>query len=110
MPAHIDDNPLFQPWTGPFGVPPFSTVRAEHYRPAFDAGMAEQNAVIAAIASNKAEPTFENTIVALETSGRTLERVASVFFNLTGADTTDELEEVEREMAPVLARHSSAIF
>ncbi len=104
------DNPLLAPWTGPFAAPPFAAVRVEHYRPAFDVGMAEQNAAIGAIAENAAEPTFANTIVALETSGRTLERVAGVFFNLTGADTNDELETIEREIAPVLARHSSTIY
>jgi peptidyl-dipeptidase Dcp len=104
------DNPLLTEWDGPFGAPPFAAIRTEHYRPAFDAGMAEQNTAIAAIAESKAAPSFENTIVALETSGRTLERVSSVFFNLTGADTNDDLQTVEREIAPVLARHSSAIF
>lgn len=104
-----DDNPLLAPWTGPFGVPLFAAIRVEHFRPAFEAGMAEQNAAVEEIAQRPEAPTFANTIVALETSGRTLERVSSAFLNLASADTNDELEAAEREIAPALARHSSAI-
>ena len=103
-------NPLLAPWTGPFEAPPFAAIEPAQFKPAFDTALAENVAEIAAIADDPAPATFENTIAALERSGATLDRVASVFFNLTGADTNDALQEVERTMAPVLARHSSAIY
>ncbi len=103
-------NPLLEPWTAPFGAPPFARVGPEHFRPAFDAALAQKRAEIAAIAANPEAPTFDNTISALERSGATLDRVASVFFNLVGADSSAALEEIEREMAPILARERSAIF
>ena len=103
-------NPLLTPWTGPFEAPPFQTIRAEHFRPAFDAALAENVAEIAAIADSADEPTFANTIDAFERAGRTLERVCSVFFNLTATDTDEALQAIEREMAPILSRHSSAIY
>ncbi len=108
MPAST--NPLLEPWTGPFEAPPFGAARAEHYRPAFDAALAENKAEIEAIAADAEAPSFANTIEAMERSGEALDRVASVFFNLTGTDTTDELEAIEMAVAPVLSRHSSAIY
>ena len=103
-------NPLLATWTGPFEAPPFADVAPAHFKPAFEAALATNVAEIEAIADNRDEATFENTIAALERSGDALDRVCSVFFNLTGADTNDALEEIEREMAPVLSRHSSAIY
>ena len=108
MPAST--NPLLAPWTGPFEAPPFGAVRAEHYRPAFDEALARNKAEIDTIVSNSEAPSFGNTIEAMERSGEALDRVASVFFNLTGTDTTDELEAIEMAVAPVLSRHSSAIY
>jgi len=108
-PAH-DQNPLLVPWTGPFGAPPFDLFKAEQFRPAFDVAFAEQNAEIAAIANSTEAPTFANTIEALERSGRTLDRVSLVFFNLTNTDTDDTLDEIERDIAPLLSRHNSAIY
>ena len=104
------NNPLLEPWTGPFGAPPFERLRPEHFRPAFDAALAEKRADVDAIAANPEAPTFDNTIGALERSGKALDRVASVFFNLAGADSNDALEQIEREMAPILARERDAIF
>ncbi len=106
----VSTNPLLEPWTGPFEAPPFGSVRAEHYRPAFDAALAENRAEIEAIAADAETPSFANTIEAMERAGEALDRVASVFFNLTGTDTTDELEAIEMAVAPVLSRHSSAIY
>ena len=88
----------------------FSTFRPEDFRPAFDAALAERRAEIAAIKANAAPPTFENTILAMERSGRTLDRVARVFFHLASSDTNEKLEAIEREIAPILSRESNAIF
>ncbi len=108
--TQIEDNPLLAPWTGPFGVPPFGAAKAEHYQPAFEQRIAEQLAAIEAIASSPAEPTFDNTVLALERSGLALTQLEQLFFNLTGTDSTDELQAVELAVAPILARHASAIY
>jgi len=102
-------NPLLQPWPGPDGVPPFAAIRPEHFEPAFDRAMAEHRAEIDAIAGQSAEPDFDNTIGALEGAGRLLDRVSGVFFNLAGAETSDAIMEIERELAPKLAAHHNAI-
>ncbi|MFC4003326.1 M3 family metallopeptidase [Prauserella oleivorans] len=102
-------NPLLVPSELPHGLPPFDRIADEHYLPAFEAGIAEQAAEVRAIADNHEPPTFENTIVALERSGRLLHRVASVFFNLVGSHTNDTLQQVHAEIAPRLAAHSDAI-
>jgi peptidyl-dipeptidase Dcp len=106
----IPPNPLLGEWATPFELPPFTEIAPEHFRPAFDQALAEHRAEIAAIADDPASPSFANTIDAFEKAGRGLDRVASVFFNLTGAHTSDALQAIEREMAPALARHRSAIF
>ena len=108
--SSTDTNPLLEPWTGPFEAPPFDRFEPRHFRPAFDAALAEARAEIDAVAADPAAPTFANTIEALERSGRSLDKVASVFFNLTGAHTNDELQAIEREIAPVLARHRSETY
>jgi peptidyl-dipeptidase Dcp len=105
----MSTNPLLAPWTAPFGAPPFSDIRPEHFRPAFDAEIAGQKSAVDAIAGAEVEPSFDNTIVAMEKSGLRLDQIASVFFALSGADTNDALEAIEREIAPVLARHSTEI-
>ncbi len=98
-----DTNPLLQPWTTPFEAPPFAAIRPEHFRPAIEAGIAEQKKEIAAIASNPAAPTFENTIVAMENAGELLSRVNSVFGGLQSADTNEQLQKINREVAPLLS-------
>ena len=90
-------NPLLATWSGEFELPPFAAIKAEHFRPAFDRARVEHRAEIDTIAQNGAEPSFENTIAALEKGGRELERVANVFFVLAGADTSDDIEAIERE-------------
>ena len=105
-----DTNPLLARSSAPFDAPPFAEIRTEHYRPAFEVALAENRGEIDRIAGNAAEPSFDNTVAALERSGRALDQVASVFFNLAGSDTNDELQAIERKMAPVLSRHHTAIY
>jgi peptidyl-dipeptidase Dcp len=89
----------------PFGIPDFAHIVTEDYAPAFDRGMAEHNAEIAAIANDASVPTFDNTIVALERSGGSLRRVEAVFWNLVGTDADEGLQATERDIAPIMARH-----
>jgi peptidyl-dipeptidase Dcp len=103
-------NPLLADWTGAFGLPAFGSLSPDQFRPAFDAALAAHRAEIDAIAADKAQPTFDNTVAALEKSGRALERVSNVFFVLAGADTSDAIEAVERDISPLLARHSNALY
>ena len=103
------NNPLLQPWPGPFGLPPFAAVRAEHFGPAFSAGMGEQMREADAIGASTEAPTFANTVAALDRSGRALDRVASLFFNLTSSETSPALQAVERSVAPQLAAHDSQL-
>jgi peptidyl-dipeptidase Dcp len=102
-------NPLLGEWTPPDETPPFSAIRPEHFRPGFDLAMAEHLAEIEAIASRPDTPSFANTIIALERSGRTLDRVSAVFHALAGAHTNDALMAIEREMSPLLAAHRNRI-
>jgi len=106
----MNDNPLFSESTLPFHAPNFDKIKPEHYRPAFKEGMKRELEEIEEIASNQAAPTFENTIVAMEKSGRLLERTSSVFYNLTSAHTNDKIQEIQKEMAPKLAAHSDNIL
>src|SRR6516165_5804665 len=104
------NNPLLEPWTGPFEAPPFERLSPEHFMPAFEKALTENRAEIDAIAANPEPPSFENTIAALERSGQALDRVSSVFFNLAGADTNDALEAIERDIASILSRHRSETY
>ncbi|WP_338768340.1 M3 family metallopeptidase [Massilia sp. METH4] len=103
------NNPLLTTSRLPLHYPQFDKIRDEHFLPAFHAGMAEELKEVERIANNKAAPTFENTIVAMEKSGRLLHRVHSTFSNLVGANTNDRLDAIDREMSPKLAAHSDAI-
>jgi peptidyl-dipeptidase Dcp len=103
-------NPLLSPWSTPFGLPPFESITPEHYRPAFDTALAEQQAEIEAIAESAEAPSFANTIETLERSGATLKRVGGVFFNLSGSHTNEAIQAIERDLAPVLAKHRNSIF
>ncbi|MEZ6036100.1 MAG: M3 family metallopeptidase [Planctomycetota bacterium] len=104
------DNPFAAASTLPYTTPAFDTIRDEHFLPAFEAGMQQHLAEVRAIAANAERPTFANTIVAMEQDGELLDRVSSVFFNLTGTDTTKRLQEIQAEVAPKLAAHSDAIW
>ncbi len=102
-----NSNPLLCEPTASFGAPSFTDIFPEHFPEAFDEALRQSRAQISAIASNKDEPNFENTIKALETSGRTLTNVCHVFFCLSGAHTNPELQKIERDIAPKLAKHSN---
>jgi peptidyl-dipeptidase Dcp len=102
-------NPLLAAWTAPFEAPPFAEITPAHFRPAYDVALAAHVTEIDAIAGSTDAPTFANVIEAMETSGEMLDRVSSVFGNLAGADTNDALEEIERDLAPIMSRHFSAI-
>ena len=100
------ENPLLTESKAPFGAPEFDKIRTEHYLPAFEAGIKEGKADIDAIVANPDEPTFENTIEAMERSGSTLNRVASIFFNLMEAHTSDEMQEIAEKVSPMLTEYS----
>ncbi|GAA1443773.1 M3 family metallopeptidase [Leifsonia poae] len=102
-------NPFFAPSTLPYQLPPFAEIRDEHYRPAFERGFEEQLAEVRAITAERDTPTFENTMIPLELSGRTLMRVAEVFFNKSSSDSTDFTNALEEEIAPLLSSHEDAI-
>jgi peptidyl-dipeptidase Dcp len=103
-------NPFLQESTLPYRLPPFDRIGNADFKPGLEAGMAEQRKEIDALTRNRAAVTFDNTIVALERSGQTLERTQRVFGYLTGSNTNPELEKLQAEMAPKLAAHSDAIF
>src|SRR5580692_9472718 len=102
-------NPLLQASTLPYQLPPFDQVDDQHYREAFIQGMAEQLREVAAITAQDAAPGFDNTIVALERGGQQLDRVMSVFFNLIASNTNEVMQQLESELAPLLAAHEDAI-
>ena len=104
------DNPFFVRSSLPYQLPPFDRIDESDYLPAFERGMVDQLAEVEAIASESDPPTFENTLVPLERSGRLLERVAATFFSLSSADTTDALDEILGEVAPKLSAHSDRIL
>ncbi|MGN6128945.1 MAG: M3 family metallopeptidase [Nocardioidaceae bacterium] len=102
-------NPFAAPSTLPYALPPFDRIRLEHYRPAFDAGVEEQRAEMEAIATDPEPPTFENTLEAMERSGRLLERVLAVFWNLTSSMADEQMQALEREINPAYAAHLDEI-
>ncbi len=105
------DNPFSaEQWDTPYGLPPFEHIAPAHYMPAFEAALAAHEAEIAAIAADPAPVSFANTAAAMERAGRDLDRVAGVFYNLTGSNTNPELQAIERAIGPKLARHGSAIY
>ena len=102
-------NPLAAPSALPYELPPFDEITLEHCREALVAGMAQQRAEVAALLADPAEPTFDNTVVALERSGQLLGRAEAVFWNLSSSMSSDRLREIEREVAPLSAAHSDAL-
>ncbi len=103
-------NPFFEAGSLPYHAPPFDRIRDADYEPAMEEGMRQQLAEVAAITGQAEAPTFDDTIVAMERSGRLLTRVTKVFFGMTGANTNAVLEAVERRVAPKLAAHQDAIY
>ncbi|MEO1031625.1 MAG: M3 family metallopeptidase [Bacteroidota bacterium] len=106
----VSDNPFFQEWDTPFEVPPFHEITNEHYMPAFKKGMEDNLAEIDAIVNNPEAPTFANTLEELERSGQLLSKVQGVFYNLTGSNTNPKLQELQRELSPLLSAHRDKII
>ena len=107
--ANQDGNPFMTEYSTQFNIPPFDQIKTEHYLPALKAGIEEQNKEIEAIINNPEAPTFENTILALDNSGQTLNKVAYVFFAFTEALSSPELQKVDEEFTPLLTKHSDEI-
>ncbi|MBT8092316.1 MAG: M3 family metallopeptidase [Gammaproteobacteria bacterium] len=107
--AELAGNPFLGDWDTPYGVPPFAEIENSHYMPAIKKGILELRAEVRQIAESADEPTFENTIQALETAGETLKRVSTTFGNITGTDTDDELRALETKVYPLLTREFDAI-
>jgi peptidyl-dipeptidase Dcp len=103
-------NPFFQDSPLPLHYPQFDQIKDADFGPAFDRGMADQIREVEAIANNKAKPTFDNTIVAMEKSGRTLSRALTVFFNLVGADTNEARDKIQSDYSAKLSAHRDAIY
>ncbi len=104
------ENPFLREYDTPYQVPPFDKIRNEHFKPAFLEGMRIQKGEIEAVANSSAQPTFENTIIAKENSGELLRKVSTVFFNLSSANTSKEIQVLSQELAPVLSKHSDDIY
>ncbi len=104
------ENPFYTEWQTPFGVPPFSEIADEHYMPAFKKGMEEHLREIEGIAQNEEAPTFANTIEAMERSGKLLNKVSYVFYNLVSANTNDAKQAIQKEISPLLSKHSDDIY
>ena len=103
-------NPFLSEYATPFQVPPFDQIKNEHYMPAFEAGIKEQQAEIEAIANSSETPTFANTILPFDKSGQTLDRVSNVFFNLNECLTNDEMNAIAEQVLPMLSKHGDAIM
>ncbi len=108
--ATENSNPLLEEWTTPYGVPPFGQILPEHYGPAFEEAMSRHLAEIDSIVANPAEPSFENTIVALDRSGALLDRVYNTFSLVALADTNEELMAIEAKYTPMVAEHNDQIM
>src|ERR1700743_360896 len=107
--APASANPFDAPSTLPLQAPMFDKIHDSDYEPAFETAMKQNLAESDAIATNKAAPTFDNTIVAMEKSGRMLDRVSETFFNIVSANTNDNLDKVQADVAPKLAAHQDGI-
>jgi len=103
------DNPLLKESTLPYHLPPFDQIKDEHFVPAMEAGMRDQLKEVDAVANNPEKPTFENTVVALERTGRSLDRAERTFSNLNACNTNPALQKIDKEMAPKLSAHRDAI-
>ena len=100
------ENPLLSESKAPFGAPEFDKIKTEHYLPAFETGINEAKAEIDAIVANPDEPSFENTIEAMEYAGQTLNKVAGIFYNLMEAHTSDEMQAIAEQVSPMLTEYS----
>lgn len=109
MESEVKNNPLVKEWNTPFQTPPFNEIQNKHYQPAFDYAMLLARRDIAQIIDNKEEPTFENTIAALDRSGELLNRISGVFFNLLYSNTSTELQEISKKVQPQLTEYQNEI-
>ncbi|SFS69831.1 M3 family metallopeptidase [Sphingobacterium wenxiniae] len=107
--TQTSDNPLLAAYDTPFEVPPFDKIKNEHFRPAFEEALKQHNQEIDSIVNNSAEPTFDNTIVALENAGSLLGNVSRVFGNLNSANTNDSIQAIDKDLAPVFSAHRDEI-
>ncbi len=105
-----NDNPFFAAYENEYGAPPFDKIKTEHYMPAFEEGIKQHQAEIDAIADSKEEPTFANTIEALDYSGQLLSKVSSVFFNLYSSDSNEDMEKIATEVSPKLSEHNDNLY
>ncbi len=105
----IKDNPFFAEFSTPFQVPPFDKIDTTDYLPAFIEGIRQHDEEISAITNNAAEPTFENTILPFDKSGKMLTRVSKVFFNMTEANTSDQIQSIAEKVSPLLSKHNDDI-
>ena len=103
-------NPFLTEYDTPYQIPPFEKIEFSHYEPAFEEGMKQHLLEVEAIATNNEKPTFENTIVELERSGETLDKVSAVFFNLLGSNTSDEMDALAMKISPTLSSHRDSIL
>jgi peptidyl-dipeptidase Dcp len=103
--AQNTDNPFFQEWKTPFQTPPFKEIKQEHFLPAFEEGINQQNAEIEAVVTNQEKPDFENTITAIEKSGELLTKVMKVFGSLNSTDTDDEMQKIAEKSTSMLSKH-----
>ena len=105
----VCENPFFCDWDTPFGVPPFDLIKLEHFKPAFIKGMEQEMAEVDAIVNNTEEPTFENTIKAMQFTGELLEKTQRAFGPLNSANTNDSIQALSREMSPLFSKHRDNI-
>ena len=103
-------NPFFETYTTPYQVPPFDVIKNEHFKPAILEGIKKQETEINSIVSNKEKPTFDNTVLAMENSGKLLARVSTVFYNMNSANTNEEIQTIAKELAPKLSAHNDNIY
>jgi peptidyl-dipeptidase Dcp len=104
-----ENNPFFSEYNTPFGVPPFDQIQNEHFMPAFDEGIRQQEERIAEIIANPEAPTFENTIAAFDYSGKLIGQVGAVFYNFISSNTTDEIQAIAQELSPKMSAHMDNI-
>ena len=104
------ENPFFAAYETPYEVPPFDKIKNKHFQPAFEEGMKVHSEEIEKIANDTSEPTFENTILAMENAGELLSKVSTVFFNLSSAHTNDSIKELAQTIAPELSKHNDNIY
>ena len=110
MGCNMQKNPLLEPFNTPFATPPFNLIQKTHFKPAFMEGIKQQKAEIETIVSNPQEPTFKNTVEALENCGQLLKRVSSIFGTLNSSLTDDEMQSIAKDISPIITQNSDDIW